>query len=286
MFTVSECSRITSVGIITLVEGCTKLEEIGIPQCDGQIDQAIAALVKHCPALNVLHFDSSNIKDSSLHILQQSVHLTSLKLSRAKFTIPSLMQLLRHCLDLPCCTIYGHPAPAPARAAVFPSFNSLEKIDCWMCSELSDADCIALIMQCPTITELYFDSCTNLSDASIVAVASHCRKLQVLDISQTSISYDAAVCAIAKGCPDLRHLDVSYCPAITDVSVVEILMNCRLLREINLQGCKQVTYAILQSAVLYGAHLRKIDFSRYWNSQSYEMKKFKQAKPHCVCLFK
>lgn len=59
-----DCNEyITSRGIITLAVNCTQLEEITLPDCDEEVNFAVAALVKYCPALKVLHCDSSDITE-------------------------------------------------------------------------------------------------------------------------------------------------------------------------------------------------------------------------------
>lgn len=316
---ISGSTRITSEGIIILAQGCTQLENVGIPRCDSRVSLAIEALVQHCPALQLVRCCSRYITDRSLESLQNCSLLHTLEITEVgNVTYDALLQLLDHCtamqrLELPSVLLnYAGAANAAVNSQATKSIHtSLAYIDFTSFSSLTDAAFIALICKCPNVTELDIRMCIMLTDASIVAVAVNCRKLEVLNISNIANVTDAAVCAIAKSCyflwslnvggcnrltdiaasaignncPNLRNLNVFFCTKLTDAGVVEIVQKCRLLRNLELGGCGNITRHTVDAIVQYGARLRCLYLSMCVQINAEIVKALRSAKPNCEVIW-
>lgn len=320
-FVLSGSTRVTSQSITTLAQHCTKLEEIGMPLCDRQVDVAVAALVQHCPALCVVHSCSQFLTDRSLLSLQNCPLLHTLVLNNVnKISCAALMQLVDHCsalirLEVSSSSLDCTAAACAGTVAVrthdstIESHNRLSSINFSICSSLTHAVLMALTSRCPNITDLNLRMCTGLTDASIISVASHCRNLEVLNISNIPVS-NAAVCAIAQSCyflhsfmaegcalltdgavsalgnhcSNLTHLDMSFCNQLTEAGVIEILQKCRLLRNLDLSCCNHMTKKVLDAAVQYAAHLRRVDLSMCTKIGANAVQAFRSAKPNCELI--
>lgn len=315
---VSGNTRITSQGIITLAQACTKLEEIGIPRCDEHIDLAVAALVIHCSALKVVRCYSTYFTDTALQYLQNCILLHTLELKNSwkvgNVTSTALLQLLDHCVALQGLEL-SYVLLNTAGAAVRPQTttaanNSLVYIEIERCTALTDSAFVALISRCPNVVHLDISGCTGLSDASILAVASHCtKKLEVLNISNISAVSDASLCAIVQSCchlrslringcrlltdftaraignncPNLRELSIVYCTNLSDVGIIEILQKCCLLRYVSSR--LNVTKSVLDAVMQHGARLRFLGLRKCDNIDEDAVSAFRSAMPNCKLLF-
>lgn len=310
--------HITTFGMIKLARACPKLEEIGMPQCGELVDLAIAAFAQHCPALCIVHCASSCLSDNGLQFLQSSPLLHTLEITNAvSLTTTALSQLINHCVYLqrvvmsncqfsdPVVSAFASGATDESSAK---AHCSLQVIEFKMCSLRSDFSFVALMAQCPNITELSLRLSTGLTEAAVVVVATHCTRLRILDIVNIPVS-DNAICALARGCPELRnfnasgcdlsdisavalaencpflrHLYLSYWTKLTDDGVVQVLQKCHQLRELMLNICNKLTSRVLGAAVQYGARLRKLDVSMCSNIDAGAVTAFRNAKPDCEIL--
>ena len=249
----------TSKGVVGLLRRCRALERLEIDSCDfddaesvaestglldewksgvktlviflawGADDSFIAALVRHCPHLELFWFNhepgASNgyleVSDNTLRALGESCP----ELNNASFDFGERMSdagveaLARGCSQL--------------TNVAFRKFGDSPY--------LTDTGVEMLAKNCTKLREIEFEDCLNLTDASAVALARYLPHLEKVLLEGEGMT-DAVVGAIVTGCRKLKTVSLS-CPQLTDASAMLLARQLPLIQCVILHEKSRITAA-------------------------------------------
>eukprot|EP00899_Mesostigma_viride_P017713 jgi/Mesvir1/25943/Mv20937-RA.1 len=200
----SNCDRVTNVGIRQIGEGCPRLRWVDLPLFSTRVwDRGIRSLVEHCGNLRRLNLAGlTEITDDS--VLTAAHYCPQLEF-----------------LDVARCTIVSDEG-IEAVADKCPRLRHLSVAECF---QVTDASISKVAKQCRRLRELVLRR-SGITAASIDAIAASCRELRYLDMGREIDStplysawgrprpwnhpdIDGSLAALAQGCPQLEYLNVT-----------------------------------------------------------------------------
>ena len=124
--------------------------------------------------------------------------------------------------------------------------TSLQSINLWYCSDITDVSIIALA-KCGRLECVKLGECTNVTSDGIDALTNgHGGTLKTLDLSQcTALTPSISIDHISKRCEKLQVLSLREIE-VNDNDVYTLSYYCSFLTHLDLSNCKNITDASLQ----------------------------------------
>ena len=147
----------------------------------------------------------------------------------------------------------NHPPASSALEAIVSSCPSLLELNLWLAaSAVTDDLVVQLAAGCSSLERVDLFACTNITDKAVSALATSCSWLTHLNVSNSGVT-GAGIVALRKGCPGLVELivegcDVSESPAIDELRAA----GCRVYCSIMVRGVGLVFARVRQTGGAVG----------------------------------
>ncbi|XP_031485844.1 F-box/LRR-repeat protein 3-like [Nymphaea colorata] len=264
---VSRCINISSSGMMSLLEGNEKLQELGAAYCLDELTVPVLAKIIEFKNLKTLRLDACVLFPSAIETISRNCRsLTEIGLSKCLgVTDDGINSLVKYCnelriLDVTCC----HQLTDAALHAIASSCkklrclkmescslftgNGLEKIGtgCSFLQELDLTDCniddsaLKHISRCTELQIIKLGLCLNISNEGIAYIGSNCKELRELDLYRCAGIGDDGLAALVTGCKNLKRINICYCTEITDAGLKHI-GSLDELWELEMRGLTRVT---------------------------------------------
>eukprot|EP01079_Euglenida_sp_SAG-EU17-18_P001433 gene1433-2780_t len=231
--------RISSVGLVTLVRGCSALTRLALTS----MTQAFGS---HCPSLESVDLTRClQITDLGVDALSKgSPGLTSVSFSLCKrVTDEGIISLAEHC-------------------------RRLTKLDLRHCDGLASRGLTALGSHCNRLTALDCCGCMGIANLGAAAVIMGCPELAKLDIAFSQLSRGGLFRALRGGSrPALRCLGLSYCTRLNDADMELLGKLCPGLTRLDLSGCTPISHHGVRTLGHSLPDLRHLNLCHTWIKQ-------------------
>ncbi|PWA52972.1 F-box domain, cyclin-like protein [Artemisia annua] len=209
-------------GIITLLDGCSSLEELSVGYLDsGRLFEPLIIGSSSLKTLKMTRL-SGRDWDTCLEMIAVSA-LSSLQVLH--------LEKLLYCTNTGLICVVEH-------------CKYLKKLCIDNCEwgEIGNEALIAIAKYCLSLEELVLigvDACR----ISLEAIVVNCRKLERLDLCESKAITDVEISYIAEKCVALKKLLIKEC-CVSDKGIEAFAMGCSTLVEIRVTKCRNVTHEV------------------------------------------
>ncbi|XP_069765822.1 F-box and leucine-rich repeat protein 13 [Narcine bancroftii] len=219
---ISDCTRITDVGIQSFVEGPSgsKLRELNLSNCVLITDVSILKIAQRCFRLTHLRMRYCvHLTDSGIEWLGSLPAVTNIDLTGTNAQEQSLSGLggnlkIKELIVAKCSGVTDN-----GLQKFYHKMFNLEYLDISHCLSVSDHSVKTLAFCCRRLLSFNIAGCPKITDLSIQYLAGVCHYIYFLDISGCVKLTDSIFKFLKKGCKKLRILNMLYCPKITKQTV-------------------------------------------------------------------
>ncbi|KAJ3037014.1 hypothetical protein HDV00_002147 [Rhizophlyctis rosea] len=256
----SECQRVTDVGMVEVARGCRRLVDVNLKGCTELSDETVKAFVGVGEGgKGMAKGGDSKLRSLNLGLCHKitdvSVTLLADLCSRPGKGMHTLK--LSGCLNITdkgldylysCIQRNGHTLTPPSTSTTVitahphPPLDPLRLVCLSGCYHITTPALSRLASTLPYLESINFYSCPSITDAAVSVIAQNCSRLQSLVMSKCAIS-DVGFLAVSKGCPRLHTLYASFLVGRgpTDTGVRAVIENCRELKLLDVSRCEGVT---------------------------------------------
>lgn len=260
-------SRCSAARLISLFLGCQQLTSFAIKVEFGELDEdgepmdppgemasAMYALAAHCPHLESVYLNMSNVLDMSdaiVHLAKSCSLLRHVALKQLSMTEESLIEFSRACPQLRSLSLERFKVLDKSIISITENCPQLSKLSFCYCS-LSKEAYKAIATQCVQLEEFrYFlpqedrpsISLKNMNEVWAI-FGCHWPLLEVFDGNGLRIK-DVCISNIARYCPKLRKLKLYHCSSLTTESVSALAQYCTTLHHLRFIGLAIKSYEAL-----------------------------------------
>ena len=268
----SQCYKLTSVGVQGLVKANRKLEvlvladtdryEVTEEETDAVIDDALLRCIGlHCSSLVKLHLRLD---------LDAESDATSASFEALIKCLPALEDFLVEDFNMPNTIL-------PQLGTYCPQLKVLY-IDCVRCT---DGDFVSMCQGCPLIEVLHLRHLFSISDTSMLAVARHCSMLKQLSISYLGDITNDSLCTLFATCTSLTSVTLIDLLHITDKAILTLLRHCPHLSSLTLSNTPGLTDYCIQAIPTYCPHIQSLEL---WYIRTLSHETIVQISRHCKRL--
>ncbi|KAI9720889.1 MAG: hypothetical protein M1812_002728 [Candelaria pacifica] len=270
--TLTNCSKLTDLGVMALVEGNRSLLALDISGLNSITDQTLEVVANNCVRLQGLNISGCvYVTDKPLiEISENCRHIKRLKLNYcSELTDDSIVALANNCpymleIDLhDCRNITSKAANALITKGRYlrelrlahcslvtdeafltlpngRTYESLRILDLTNCDQLADEGVEKIISAAPRLRNLVLAKCRRITDRAILAITKLGKNLHYVHLGHCQQITDDAVIQLIKLCNRIRYIDMACCHRLTDSSVQQ-LATLPKLRRIGLVKCQAIT---------------------------------------------
>lgn len=218
----SNCSKVTDMSIIKLLESSPQLSTVILNNCSTKLtSHSVVAIGYYCSELEKLELSNfPNLSVEAVEVVVKTCRfLRNLDLSstrRGKFGMTS-------------------------RTDNIDSIMSLVAINCRRLESLnlrgrfvSDSSILALANATPPLRQVDVGGCRSLSADALIRLAQACPHLRHVNLSCCWQVTDGCVLAFAESCVNLSYLSLTLCPQISDVGINHLSNHAQHLKSLNI----------------------------------------------------
>ncbi|KZF22147.1 RNI-like protein [Xylona heveae TC161] len=270
--TLTNCIRLTDLGVTSLVDGNRSLLALDVSGVDSITDISLLTVAYNSTRLQGLNITGCRkVTDDSLITVSQSCrHIKRLKLNKcAQLTDKSIIAFADNCpqlleIDLQECKLISGESvsalisrshqlrelrlaqcsritdDAFLRLPYDRTYDSLRILDLTSCDQLRDEAVQKIVTAAPRLRNLTLAKCRQITDRALLSIAKLGKNLHLIHLGHCQNITDGAVVHLVKMCNRIRYIDLACCHRLTDVSVQQ-LATLPKLRRIGLVKCQNVT---------------------------------------------
>ena len=236
VLTVAQSKDLTDAALVAVAAHCHQLKAIHFRYCSAQItDQGFVPLVKNCPKLVELTFDTLAITDASLEAIAR--YLPRLRMfSTVKHdstTNNGWIALAEHCSQLETLTL--RECHDEVLIAVSRSCSKLKYLNVYACEHITNVGIKALSEHCVRLSTIRLSTAT-VTNSFISGDSIAMRSLRTLCLRGIDRVDETFIKLLAQHCPLLHTLCIAESNRINDAAVAA-LTGCKLLEVMLLANC-------------------------------------------------
>ncbi|XP_038046356.1 F-box/LRR-repeat protein 20-like [Patiria miniata] len=276
------CNKFTSEGLMPLLSGCSKLQELDLSFCYKALEPSSSNVLEHLPtSITSLSLSGLPVDGATLHkalvrltklselrlcginnITEEDIEeifsgigseLTLLDLTRChqSLTDHALRSVLKYCTELEDLSISGC---ARLTGEAFINLirdprraKNLTSLKLNGVKEISHSILIGIATSCPNLETVYLAGLKCVDDALLFDLATNCPKLSNISIKSSTGKdshqvTDAGLLDLVRCCT-LQHVVISGIHKITDRCVLALANSCPDLKSLYASGCTMITFA-------------------------------------------
>ena len=209
----SNCRKVTDVGVLAVLSGCNTLENLELSYCKNLTDKIFN------------HIIWPNIKKLNI---QRCTNITDAGFAYWASLFPERESL--ECLTRTHSEETSIEDFQPEETIRSTSFGNIETTPLQLRTTQFD------------MRELNLSDCSFLTNDTILYLSTACKNLENLSLSFCCSLTEEAITILASNCINISVLDVSYCGnAVTNDAINKISKNMTQLQKFSVRGCAQVT---------------------------------------------
>ena len=247
---VTECRKVTDIGIMSIVENCQGLRHVILNESKGYSGNISDVGLKHigqcCPGLEELTMCfCPSVTDTGLRYLVEGC------------------RQLKH-LDISgCLSLTDSALKCVAKCG-----EQLERLRASECVQLTSHSVNDVLQNCPKLMHLELETCHYLTKLTFhamgdlkSAVPVHADAATGGAASPGRDSIHLGTAAVEPHLSKVQILDLSFCSKLTDGSLREVARHCRLLRYLSLRGCLSISDSGIEEIARHCHQLQVVDLS-------------------------
>ncbi|KAL0710389.1 hypothetical protein Bca4012_017367 [Brassica carinata] len=235
----------TELGLVSLAEHCSDLQELELHKCNDNLLRGIAA----CESLRVLRLVgsveglyTSSVSDIGLTILAQGCkRLVKLELSGCEGSFDGIKAIGQCCEVLEELTIRDHRMDDGGWIAALSYFGSLKTLRVLSCGKLdpSPGPEKMMLRSCPALESLQLERCCLNDKEGMRALFKVCDGVRKVRI-QDCWGLDDDSFSLAKAFRKVRFLSVEGCSVLTTGGLESVILHWEELESMRVVSCKNI----------------------------------------------
>ena len=212
-------SRVTSLGLQSLIKAHPNFEGLGFATDITNIADVFAYIGSYCPRLRMVQCQPRVPSHAAVVSLVQGCPL-----------------LEEFCSE----DYYPSDRVLAVMAESCPRMRLLEFDLGGQAEPVTDIGLLALSRGCPDLTQLSLHNTPSITDTAILSIAEHCHKLRSINIVHNHFITTHSVKTLIRANPHITSLSLIQCPLIGDEIVPALASHCPKLRCLTIIDCKRL----------------------------------------------